>query len=405
MAQKSKPVEPLAEDLKINSEATVEELTLEIQYYFVQVGQNIIEIGKRLIIVKSKLPHGKWKKWLEENFDLSQDTSTNFMNVAKRFGANSETSRNLKFSQMVEMLKLPAGEEEKFIEEQAAQGTPVEKMTIKELRAKIKKYNAKLNSGTVLAFVSVPESDSSENFSSEKPVKNAAAKPVEETPPLMYIVESEEEAVEKPAVIEETVVSNSGGENKLQQFLKLVPELLNDGNLSELIEKCAAADLQEFEKQLHQLEKLSEELQKSLEKTRNSTAEQPAEVEEIETEATEVPVEDVDETTTETAVTVEKCEGSETTIEVTEAEGAVKTVEIAGVAGEVQVDEKSDEEERAAIISALQRIALQDDDKFRQSKQIKELVEKLGFDTANEVNTPDLRKILKAVKKDKGGGE
>lgn len=41
------------------------------------------------------------------------------LQIAERFG-NSQTSANLNQSQMVEMLALPAGEEEKFIEQKAA---------------------------------------------------------------------------------------------------------------------------------------------------------------------------------------------------------------------------------------------------------------------------------------------
>ncbi len=78
-----------------------------------------IEVGKRLIQAKEMVEHGEWANWLESNFALSQDTATNFMNVAKRFGANSETSRNFKFSQLVSLLKLPPGEEEKFIAEKS----------------------------------------------------------------------------------------------------------------------------------------------------------------------------------------------------------------------------------------------------------------------------------------------
>ena len=64
------------------------------------------------------------------------------MNIAKRFGSNSETFRNLGYSQMIQLLKLPAGEEEKFIADKAANGTPVEDMTVKKLRAEIKDWKA-----------------------------------------------------------------------------------------------------------------------------------------------------------------------------------------------------------------------------------------------------------------------
>ena len=58
------------------------------------------------------------------------------MQIAERFG-KSTTSWILNYSQMAEMLALPEGDEEKFIEEKAAEGKPVEDMTVKTLRAEV----------------------------------------------------------------------------------------------------------------------------------------------------------------------------------------------------------------------------------------------------------------------------
>ena len=120
---------------------TLNQITLEVKFYLNQTAQNIIEVGKRLNQAKAMLPHGEFKNWLEENFKLSQRTANNFMAVAERFG-NSPTSANLNQSQMVEMLALPEGEEEKFISEKADEGTPVEDMTVKTLREEVAKYKA-----------------------------------------------------------------------------------------------------------------------------------------------------------------------------------------------------------------------------------------------------------------------
>ena len=61
------------------------------------------------------------------------------MRIAERF-ANSAMSQNLKTSQMVELLALPAEETEKFIAAKAAEGTPVEDMTVKNLRDEVVKW-------------------------------------------------------------------------------------------------------------------------------------------------------------------------------------------------------------------------------------------------------------------------
>lgn len=48
--------------------------------------QDIIEIGQKLIAVKEQLPHGQFGPWLRAEFEWSDQTALNFMNVARRFG-------------------------------------------------------------------------------------------------------------------------------------------------------------------------------------------------------------------------------------------------------------------------------------------------------------------------------
>ena len=56
-----------------------------------RVAQDIIEIGTRLIEVKSALPHGAWLPWIEAELGWSIRTVQGYMNVAEQFGkyANS----------------------------------------------------------------------------------------------------------------------------------------------------------------------------------------------------------------------------------------------------------------------------------------------------------------------------
>ena len=115
------------------------QLTIEIKFYLNQTAQNIIEVGKRLIQAKELVAHGEWQNWLQNNFNLKYTAATRFMQIAERF-SNLPTSEHLNTSQMFEMLALPAGDEEKFIAEKAAEGTTVENMTIKNLREEIRQY-------------------------------------------------------------------------------------------------------------------------------------------------------------------------------------------------------------------------------------------------------------------------
>lgn len=124
-----------------NTPPSLDTLTVEIKFYLQQTAQNIIAVGKRLIQAKELVSHGDWLNWLKENFSLSYRTAKNFMDCAKKF-SNLQTSATLNYSQMVEMLALSEGDAEKFIAEKAAEGTPVEDMTTKNLREEVKHWKA-----------------------------------------------------------------------------------------------------------------------------------------------------------------------------------------------------------------------------------------------------------------------
>ena len=98
---------------------TLAELKVEIKFHLGQMAGHAIEIGKCLIQAKAQVGHGNFGKWVEENFQLKYRSAKNFMDIAERFGSNLQTFADLKYSQMLNLLALPEGEEEKFIAEQA----------------------------------------------------------------------------------------------------------------------------------------------------------------------------------------------------------------------------------------------------------------------------------------------
>ncbi len=120
---------------------TLNQRVVKIKFYLNQTAQNIIEIGKELTAAKNEVPHGEWLNWLDNNFGMTVYTAARFMKVADRF-SNLTTSANFNSSQMFEMLALPAGETEKFIEQKKAEGKAVEDMTVKTLREEVSKYKA-----------------------------------------------------------------------------------------------------------------------------------------------------------------------------------------------------------------------------------------------------------------------
>lgn len=72
---------------------TLEELADEANHYAAQgdacfkQGLNFyFATGRRLIEAKSRLPHGQWQPWLNDNFFASTDTAENYMKLVRRFG-------------------------------------------------------------------------------------------------------------------------------------------------------------------------------------------------------------------------------------------------------------------------------------------------------------------------------
>lgn len=124
-----------------NNLANLETITTEIKFFLGKAVQDFIEVGKRLITAKAMLPHGTWRDWLEDNFKLSQDTATNFMNIAKRFGTNSETFRNFSYSQLTALSKLPAADMKIFLVATAEAGNPAESLSVRDLHKAIKNWN------------------------------------------------------------------------------------------------------------------------------------------------------------------------------------------------------------------------------------------------------------------------
>ena len=77
---------------------SLEELKVEIKFHLRQMAGHAVEIGNLLIQAKEKIGHGKFGKWLEDNFQLKWRMANNFMNIAERFG-NSHLNANLNQTQ------------------------------------------------------------------------------------------------------------------------------------------------------------------------------------------------------------------------------------------------------------------------------------------------------------------
>lgn len=73
----------------------VQNQTSEIRSLIKRTGQDIIEIGRRLIEVKEKLQHGQFKQWLEAEFAWDERTARRFMSVPRAFKTDKLSDLNI----------------------------------------------------------------------------------------------------------------------------------------------------------------------------------------------------------------------------------------------------------------------------------------------------------------------
>lgn len=103
------------------------EKTAKVKILTAQTAENIIEIGKTLLEVKEKLPHGEFLNWLENDVNYSKSTAYNFMKVAKAF-PNFQSVGNLGMRKLLALTGIEADEREKIIAD-----NDLEKMTVTEV--------------------------------------------------------------------------------------------------------------------------------------------------------------------------------------------------------------------------------------------------------------------------------
>jgi DNA repair exonuclease SbcCD ATPase subunit len=101
--------------------------------------EDIIEIGRELSDVKSKLPHGSFLPWVESEFGMAERTARNFISVHSVYGGKSAIVADLNLNALYE-LAAPSTPEpvRELIEQKLDDG---EKVTLADIRAE--KYKVK----------------------------------------------------------------------------------------------------------------------------------------------------------------------------------------------------------------------------------------------------------------------
>ena len=138
------PTEQAITDVSIVEEPapvviTLDERANRIRALQADVQRGIIEIGNELLAAKKEVGHGNWSAWLKKEFSWSDRTARRFMAVAERFGKMDNVVR-FQPSTLQEMLLLPEGTEQEFIDEQANSGKPVELQSAREIQRNVKAF-------------------------------------------------------------------------------------------------------------------------------------------------------------------------------------------------------------------------------------------------------------------------
>lgn len=122
----------------------LDRITAELNVWIESMTQGCLAIGRRLLAVKQVEGHGKYLKWLEENFPLSPRTAQKYTQIALALEQRPDLAPIAKagVSKAIALLELP----EEYLEEAQQEGTldgkPIDEfqaMSHREIVAEVKR--------------------------------------------------------------------------------------------------------------------------------------------------------------------------------------------------------------------------------------------------------------------------
>lgn len=130
----------MSEIMEVAYQRQISDVTRDIRIQTGQFLRTAIEIGRLLFEAKAMVEPGGWSKYIEEELPFSHSWANNYMKLYKEYGSDqtslfgdSQAFMNLRPTQALELLALPAGEREAFVQE-----NDVEDMSTRQLRQAIK---------------------------------------------------------------------------------------------------------------------------------------------------------------------------------------------------------------------------------------------------------------------------
>ena len=142
LMQRENKTEQLEGDSPYNKDVYI----FECRFLMQRTAEAIIEIGKRLLVLKEKEGHGNFTKIVEEEIGIPYTSANRFMNVAIKTGKfpKIDFSQFGRISNVYSLLEAPEEELKELEEKGVLAGYGVDElgaMSVKEMRALIKKLN------------------------------------------------------------------------------------------------------------------------------------------------------------------------------------------------------------------------------------------------------------------------
>ena len=245
-------------ELTPNYRRDIADVTRDIRAKTGEFLRAAIEIGRLLFEAKAMVEPGNWGKYIEEELPFSHSWANNYMKLYTEFGSDqtslfgdSQAYMNLRPSQALEIIRLPEGQREEFMETH-----DVESMSSRELKAAIDELK------NVTADLQAAEADLEEARAEIESLKDAA---VEKTVRFEEVRRDDEIKMKNlQAKVDAAEQATKAAEESKQKIIKQMEENLDKLELAQAAEAKAKAELKKAQENPDIPESMMEQLRREV---------------------------------------------------------------------------------------------------------------------------------------------
>lgn len=249
----------------------ISDVTRDIRIQTGQFLRTAIEIGRLLFEAKAMVEPGGWSKYIEDELPFSHSWANNYMKLYKEYGSDqtslfgdSQAFMNLRPTQALELLALPAEDREEFV-----QTHEVEDMSTRQLRQAVqdqldeeRRQHEQTRSALKSATAALRDANQSvvdmqQQLSAAKSSEGAWQKEINHLTAAKHLAETgEQNAMKKVEVLENQLKEARKKEKSIRAELKQarknpqVPESMMEQLRKEAEAKAAQQAAAELQKQL-----------------------------------------------------------------------------------------------------------------------------------------------------------